>query len=336
MFGILRPGARHSCPSVHKAWRAHLCGLCLTLRDGHGHLSRMATNYDGLILPVLTEVQSRAGTGPNRRAAGPCALRGFRSAEVVPSDDRGARLAAVVSLALAAGKIRDHAADGDGIAARRVTGVPMRATAAAWTSAAQRGAESIGFDTAVLTEASAHQALHGLRLAVRDLDLDDRNLVESLLCDEPRRAVGRAFGTHAYSAAHAAGPSARPDVPYTGSPRDVPGPLGEQAYGGGRRGDLPHLRALSPAVERLPAGAVDRTLLLRPVRLPLLLGMLRLLLRKFVLRRVLPEGLLLLRRVLLRLRFLEHRSPLQKTDEGCVDISCYHSSGSPIIEDGAR
>jgi hypothetical protein len=176
MFGILRPCARHSCPSVHEAWRAHLCGLCLTLRDRHGHLSRMATNYDGLILPVLTEAQSRAGTGPNRRAAGPSA-----------------------------------------------------------------------------------------------------------------------------------------------------------------RGDLPHLRALSPAVERLPAGAVDRTLLLRPVRLP------RLLLRKFLLRRVLPEGLLLLRRVLLRLRlrFPEHRSPgyripLQKTDEGCVDISCYHSSGSPIIEDGAR
>jgi hypothetical protein len=118
-----------------------------------------------------------------------------------------------------------------------------------------------------------------------------------------------------------------------------------------RAGTGPNRRAAGPcalhglrlAVERLPAGAVDRTLLLRPVRLPRLLGMLRLLLRKLVLRRVLPEGLLLLRRVLLRLRlrFLEHRSPgyripLQKTDEGCVDISCYHSSGSPIIEDGAR
>ncbi|GGO26778.1 hypothetical protein GCM10010116_53730 [Microbispora rosea subsp. aerata] len=290
MFGILRPCARHSCPSVHEAWRAHLCGLCLTLRDRHGHLARMATNYDGLILSVLTEAQTRAAAGPNRRTAGPCALRGFRSAEVVPSDDRGARLAAVVSLALAAGKIRDHASDGDGIAARRVSGVPMRATAAAWATAARRGAESIGFDTAVLTEVSARQALleaspgralldvteptetavaaafahtavlagrpgnaeslreagrffgriahlidaaedlaedrargaynpldatgtspagarrvceealHGLRLAVRDLDLEERHLVEALLCGETRRAIDRAFGPRAHGA----------------------------------------------------------------------------------------------------------------------------------------
>ncbi|MEV4298275.1 DUF5685 family protein, partial [Microbispora rosea] len=301
MFGILRPCARHSCPSVHEAWRAHLCGLCLTLRDRHGHLARMATNYDGLILSVLTEAQaqdqaqgrarSRDGAGPNRRTAGPCALRGFQRAQVVPSDDRGARLAAVVSLALASGKIRDHASDGDGIAARRVAGVPLRATAAVWASAARRGAESIGFDTAVLTEVSARQALleasparglldvteptetavaaafahtavladrpgnaeslreagrffgriahlidavedlaedrargaynpldatgtspaearrvceealHGLRLAVRDLDLEERHLVEALLCGETRRAVDRAFGPRAHGAA---------------------------------------------------------------------------------------------------------------------------------------
>jgi hypothetical protein len=58
----------------------------MPLGDRHGHLSRMVTDYDGLILPVLTETLPRAGTGPNRRAAGPCALRGFRSAEGVPLD----------------------------------------------------------------------------------------------------------------------------------------------------------------------------------------------------------------------------------------------------------
>ncbi|OPG06560.1 DUF5685 family protein [Microbispora sp. GKU 823] len=354
MFGILRPCARHSCPSVHEAWRAHLCGLCLTLRDRHGHLARMATNYDGLILSVLTEAQSGArsgagAAGPNRRTAGPCALRGFRSAEVVRSDDRGARLAAVVSLALASGKIRDHASDGDGIAARRVAGVPMRATAAAWASAARRGAESIGFDTAVLTEVSARQALletspgrglleiteptetavaaafahtavlagrpgnaenlreagrffgriahlidavedlaedrargaynpldatgtspaearhvceealHGLRLAVRDLDLEERHLVEALLCGETRRAVDRAFGPRAHGAACAThrgqadrvqGDRTRAEGTSPAPPEGPPGPLGEPPAGppglgprGGRGGGLPDLRA---------------------------------------------------------------------------------------------
>ncbi|GAA0368605.1 hypothetical protein GCM10009530_18230 [Microbispora corallina] len=281
MFGILRPCAHHSCPSVARAWRAHLCGLCLTLRDRHGQAARAATNYDGLILSVLTEAQ-RPGA-PERRTAGPCALRGLRPAEVVPSRAEGARLAAVVSLALAAGKIRDHAADGDGVAARRFAGAPVRGLAASWAAAAERGARSIGFDATALTEAADRQALleaspgrtllelteptesavaaafahtavlagrpgnaealreagrhfgriahlvdavedladdrargaynplaatgasveearrlcedsaHGLALAVRDLDLDDRHLVESLLRDETRRAVRRAF-----------------------------------------------------------------------------------------------------------------------------------------------
>lgn len=299
MFGILRPCARHSCPSVHEAWRAHLCGLCLTLRDRHGQLARTATNYDGLVLSVLTEAQTGLRPGASRRTAGPCALRGFRPAEVVPSADRGARLAAVVSLALAAEKIRDHAADGDGIAGRRVRGAPLRAAAASWTSAARRGGEAIGFDTAVLNEVAGRQALleasagrtllglteptetaaaaafahtavlagrpgnaeslreagrlfgrlahvldavedlaedrargafnpldatgtspdearrvceealHGLRLAVADLDLEERHLVEALLCGETRRAVTRAFGASPQAAKRPHGPARR-------------------------------------------------------------------------------------------------------------------------------
>ncbi|MEZ0072419.1 DUF5685 family protein [Planotetraspora sp. GP83] len=282
MFGILRPCA-HSCPAVHEAWRAHLCGLCLTLRDRHGQLARTATNYDGLVLSVLAEAQSPRRS--ERRKAGPCPLRGFKTAEVVSSE--GAQLAAVVSLALAAGKISDHAADGDGLAGRRVSGAPLRRVAASWTSAAERGARSIGFDAAVLTAAAGRQAvleatpglslleltepteaaaaaafahtatlagvprnnenlreagryfgriahlldavedleddrargaynplvatgtspeearrlcdeaLHGLELAVRDLELAERHLVEALLRDEARRAVRRAFAEHA-------------------------------------------------------------------------------------------------------------------------------------------
>lgn len=57
MFGIIRPCGEHGCPSLRAAWRAHLCGLCLTLRDGQGQAARLATNYDTLIISVLTEAQ---------------------------------------------------------------------------------------------------------------------------------------------------------------------------------------------------------------------------------------------------------------------------------------
>jgi hypothetical protein len=111
VFGIIRPCGAHGCPSLLEAWRAHLCGLCLTLRDGQGQGARLTTNYDTLVISVLTEAQLPSAAP--RRVAGPCALRGFRTAEVVDARARGARMAAAVSLVLAAGKLRDHAADGD-------------------------------------------------------------------------------------------------------------------------------------------------------------------------------------------------------------------------------
>src|SRR5215831_9329320 len=106
MFGVVRP-CRHRLPGqLFGEWTAHLCGLCLTLRDLHGQSARLVTNYDGLLVSVLTEAQD-----PNvapRRVAGPCALRRLRRAEVLDASAAGAQLAAAVSLVLAAGKIRDH------------------------------------------------------------------------------------------------------------------------------------------------------------------------------------------------------------------------------------
>ncbi|EGX55001.1 regulatory protein, partial [Streptomyces zinciresistens K42] len=94
---------------------AHLCGLCLALRGDHGQLARVVTNYDGLLISVLTEAQADDG-GALRRKAGPCALRGMRTASVAQGE--GARLAAAVSLVLASAKVRDHVADRDGLLAR--------------------------------------------------------------------------------------------------------------------------------------------------------------------------------------------------------------------------
>jgi hypothetical protein len=94
---------------------AHLCGLCLALRDDHGQLARAVTNYDGLVVSALVEAQSDA-VG-SRRKAGPCPLRGMRTAPVTQGD--GARLAASVSLVLASAKIHDHVSDRDGVFGRR-------------------------------------------------------------------------------------------------------------------------------------------------------------------------------------------------------------------------
>ena len=134
MFGIIRPCRHRLGGELGDAWQAHLCGLCLSLRDDHGQAARLATNYDGLIISVLAEAQ--ADGAPQRRTAGRCALRGMRRAEVAIGDC--ARLAATVSLVLAAAKIRDHVDDGDG--ALGTPGVRGAATALAtrWAAASAR------------------------------------------------------------------------------------------------------------------------------------------------------------------------------------------------------
>lgn len=141
MFGIVRPCRHGMCAGLYADWMGHLCGLCLALRDEHGHLSRLVTNYDGLLVSVLTEAQSPAAA-PRRRAR-PCALRGFKGADVVEAE--GVRLAASVSLLLAAGKVRDHVADGDGVYARR----PVAAGAARLGGALVRGRHGHGGRTRV-------------------------------------------------------------------------------------------------------------------------------------------------------------------------------------------
>ncbi|GIH98050.1 DUF5685 family protein [Planobispora takensis] len=282
MFGIVRPCRHGMCGSHFAAWMAHLCGLCLALRDEHGHAARLVTNYDGLLVSVLTEAQSPA-LSPRRKAA-PCALRGFSGAEVVGARADGVRLAAATSLILASGKVRDHIADGDGIYARRPVAAVAGRVAGRWESAGARTAAAVGFDPAVLTDAVERQtrletergltlleltaptedavaaafahtailagkphnadllaeagrcfgriahlvdavedlaedratgaynplpatgtdlaearrlcddALLGLRLAVADLDLEERGLVKALMVKEVRRSVDRVFG----------------------------------------------------------------------------------------------------------------------------------------------
>ncbi|HET7015445.1 MAG TPA: DUF5685 family protein [Streptosporangiaceae bacterium] len=156
MFGIVRPCRHRLHCGLFGEWSAHLCGLCLTLRDLHGHSARLVTNYDGLLVSVLTEAQN-PGVAPHR-SAGPCALRRFRRADVLDASATGAQLAASISLVLAAGKIRDHVVDRDGAYARRLVAAGAGLAAGRWLAAGQRTGAAIGFDTALLTNAISRQA----------------------------------------------------------------------------------------------------------------------------------------------------------------------------------
>lgn len=143
MFGVIRPGG-----GSKEVWREHMCGLCLGLRDGHGQLARATTNNDALVLSLLTEAQ--LGTS-SRRTAGPCALRGMKTASVATADSPGVELAATASLLLGAAKAADWTADGDGRFRARLAKRPARK----WHDEAVIRGQRIGLDVRPLWAAIA-------------------------------------------------------------------------------------------------------------------------------------------------------------------------------------
>ncbi|MGW0832899.1 DUF5685 family protein [Streptomyces prunicolor] len=155
MFGMVRPCSHRLGENLKSQWMAHLCGLCLALRGDHGQFARIVTNYDGLLLSVLTEAQVERAGGGWRRTAGPCPLRGMRTASVAQGE--GARLAAAVSLVLASAKVRDHVADRDGLLARRPVALAARRVAGSWGRAGARTGSAVGFDAGVLVDAVDRQ-----------------------------------------------------------------------------------------------------------------------------------------------------------------------------------
>lgn len=109
MFGVVH-ACRHTLDDdLFAQWQAHLCGLCLQLRDSRGQLARALTNTDAIALSVLTEAQQPEPAA--RRTAGPCPLRGMRTARVLPAGSGATRLGAAASLTLAAAKAQDLRAE---------------------------------------------------------------------------------------------------------------------------------------------------------------------------------------------------------------------------------
>jgi hypothetical protein len=209
VFGIIRPCRHRLSTRLRTAWWSHLCGLCLTLRDEHGQLARAATNYDGLVISALVDAQS--ATGESRRTAGPCPLRGMRTAPVAVGD--GARLAAAASLVLAAAKVRDHVDDGDGPFGHRPIARAARLMADRWARQGDASAHGIGFDTAVLLDAVGRQPAIERATGLGDSVLTVTEPTETATAAacahtavlagrpdnvEPLREVGRLFGRIAH------------------------------------------------------------------------------------------------------------------------------------------
>jgi hypothetical protein len=109
MFGVVHACRQTLDDELFDQWQAHLCGLCLELRDSRGQLARALTNTDAIALSVLTEAQQVIPAG--RRTAGPCPLRGMRTARVVRAGSTPSRLGAAASLTLAAAKAQDLRAE---------------------------------------------------------------------------------------------------------------------------------------------------------------------------------------------------------------------------------
>ena len=108
MKGILRPCRRHLGAELYSRWLGHLCGGCLGLRDTTGQLSRLATNYDSVIISVFVEAQSGL---LETTTASRCPLRGFKSAQVISSNQRATELVNSVELLGACASLADKQTD---------------------------------------------------------------------------------------------------------------------------------------------------------------------------------------------------------------------------------
>lgn len=228
MLGLVRPCVAHLEPDVRSRWRAHVCGLCLKLRDTGGQPARAATNTDAALLSALVEAQQ---IGPaSTRTAGPCALRGMRGAQVIAPSELSVRLASTASLALAAAKLGDRAAERENGLVGKASTVG-RHTVGLVRRAERRLVRGALADSAVAEAAHVPDSLSGLA---------DQALIEA-------RATSMAEVT--MPTAHAVGEMFAASAALAGRPENV-GALSElgRAYG-----EFAHL---ADAVEDLPR---DRT-----------------------------------------------------------------------------
>lgn len=173
MLGLVRSCSAHLDPAVRQRWRAHLCGLCLALRDAAGQPARAFTNTDAALLSALVEAQQSQPAAT--RTAGPCALRGMCRAEVIAPAELGVRLGATAALTVATAKIGDRAAEREeGLSG---SGGAGRATVGLLRVAERRVGRRAEADAPVAAAARVPDALAGLaeqaRIESRATDLSE-------------------------------------------------------------------------------------------------------------------------------------------------------------------
>ncbi len=190
MLGLVRSCSAHLDPEVRALWRAHVCGLCLALRDTAGQPARAFTNTDAALLSALVEAQQPSPAA--QRSAGPCALRGMRGAEVIAPAELGVRLGTTAALTLAAAKIGDTVAEREeGLCGSRRTG---RATVGLRRWAEQRLQRSAEADVDVAAAAQVPAALTGLAQQAR---IESRATDLATVTAPTATAVGAMFSASA-------------------------------------------------------------------------------------------------------------------------------------------
>jgi hypothetical protein len=153
MFGLLRSSGCGLRTAERQAWVAHICGVCLALRRDHGQLARLATNYDAALLSVLSAAQCPTAPVQMRHF---CPARRGGSAQVIAADQPGSRYAGTVALLIAATRLADDIADGEGWA-RLLPGVATRLSQR-WQQQAQRVVASPAITLAAIVGPIRQQA----------------------------------------------------------------------------------------------------------------------------------------------------------------------------------
>lgn len=128
-------------PRERQEWTGHVCGLCLTLKNCYGQLSRLTTDYDAALLSALYDAQI---VEPQTKRISYCPLRTSFRAEVIAADNPGVRYAASTALMMASSKIKDDIQDND-TGLRHIRGIAT-AVADRWMRAARESCAALGFD----------------------------------------------------------------------------------------------------------------------------------------------------------------------------------------------
>jgi len=154
LFGVLKGAGCRMKPSQKGQWMSHICGTCLALQESSGFISRIATNYDAVLLSVLYDAQLPDRVLTEQRS---CILRRPHRFQSIDSTSSGSIFAASIAQLMAGTKIQDHLQDGDS-SWRHAKGAAKRISER-WINAAKESVQSLGFNTEIILNQTNRQGL---------------------------------------------------------------------------------------------------------------------------------------------------------------------------------